>query len=233
MNIESFCIIKTSSFILAVLSMTLLLCGCSEELSTEKETERYIKKNYGKDFTMTLAESDCSGESERTGGPDRAGERDSTVESEPGKAGDYKTWTVVLKENGHEITFVLRNYLSHAVQFLDGASFGPLKSRYESSYAIEKSRIVHEQVLNIVDQYADVKYIEDDSDSDRFEIYNSSYDEFADCIRQIDALYAFPCDTGIRFFATMFSENGEVIDSWLYEYSSGNEKLDMSLLEPD
>lgn len=215
MNIKSYCLIKISSFILAVLSMTFLLCGCSDELSTDKETERYIRKNYGKDFTMTLIASDCTGE------------------TEPGRAGDYKLWTVVLNEDGNEITFVLRNYLTRAVQFLDGASFGPLKSQYESSYAKEKSKIVHDQILKIVDQYTDIKYEEDESDSDRFIIYNGNYEEYADCIHQIDTLYDFPRDTNITFFATMYDENGVVIDSWLYEYSSGDKKLDMSLLERD
>jgi len=189
--------------------------GCSSELSTQREIESYVKKTYGKNFIITLIDSDDVGVTDSS------------------RAGTSKTWRIDLKERDLDITFELENYLSRSIKFLDGASFGPVKSYYVSTYAQEKAKILHKEVLKIVDKYPDVEYVEDESSpSDRFMVYNSNHNEFIKCIKEIDKLYNFPRDTNIRFLATVMDENNNIVDTWLYSYSSGKKKLDTSLLKP-
>lgn len=190
---------------LIICSISLVLTGCGAKLSTKKDVEKYVKRIYGKEYTLTLI-------------------------------GDFRQerkWEVNLKDKNIEVTFELRNFLRPSIQFLDNTSFGPIKEYYQSTYAIEKAKIVHDNVLKIVRRYPDIEYIEDAVEkSDRFIVHNNNYKDFIKCIKEIDKLYSFPIDTYYLFFATVYDDENNVADSWLYSYSIGDKKLDESLLQP-
>lgn len=206
---------KLLAILIAISVMAALAGGCTARLRTADEVRYYVEQTYGKDFSLWPVEPDG-----QTG-------------SQSDRPASSQTWKVILQEAGHDISFELRNYLTNSIQFLDGASFGPVVSRFESTYAIEKARAVHDQVLNIVAGFPDVEYVEDDNlRSDRFVVHNSNFEAFIACIQEIDRLYSFPQDTVIRFFATVIDRNDAIVASWLYNYSTGEKQLDISLLRP-